>query len=181
MNRIQNAANLITIGRIAGSVLLLFIEPLSTPFFMLYALCGLSDMADGYIARKTNTAGKLGEVLDSIADFVFVAAMLAVFVPIIPWKGWMLYWIGGIALIRFASFGIGYLKYKAFSSLHTYANKATGLVLFCFPLIYLVAGLTITAVTIGGLASLSALEELIITIRAKRLDRNIRGIWLLQK
>lgn len=177
MSKIKYAANFITIGRIAGTIPLLFIEPLSIPFFALYALCGLSDMADGYIARKTNTAGKLGEVLDSIADFVFIAAMLFVFIPIIPWKEWMLCWIAGIALIRFATLGIGCLKYKAFSSLHTYLNKATGLTLFCFPLIYLAAGLTITAIILGGLASLSALEELIITIRSRRLNRNIRGIW----
>ncbi len=107
-------------------------------------------MADGYIARKTNTASKLGEVLDSIADFVFIAAMLFVFAPIIPCKEWMLYWIAGIA------------------------------VLFFLPLIYLAAGLTITTIIIEGLTSLSALEELIITIHSKRMDRNIRGIWLLR-
>ncbi len=170
------AANFITIGRIAGAVSLFFMEPLSVPFFVLYSLCGLSDMVDGYVARKTNTASKLGEVLDSIADFVFIAVMLVIFLPIIYFKKWMIYWIAVIALIRFAVLGIGYQKYKAFSSLHTYINKATGFMLFCFPLIYLATGLAATAVMISSLASLSALEELFITIRSKRLDRNIRSI-----
>lgn len=155
----------------------MLMEPLSTSFFVVYTLCGLSDILDGYVARKTNTVSKLGEVLDSIADFVFVITMLVIFILIISWESWMLYWITGVALVRFAALGVGYLKYSAFSFLHTYSNKATGLVLFCFPLIYLAAGLTITTVIIGSLASLSALEELIITIHSKRLDRNVCSVF----
>jgi CDP-diacylglycerol--glycerol-3-phosphate 3-phosphatidyltransferase len=37
-------------------------------FLTLYALCGLTDVADGIVARKTNTQSKTGARLDTIAD-----------------------------------------------------------------------------------------------------------------
>ena len=72
-------ASLITASRIIGAFVLLLIEPLSTPFFVVYILCCVSDVIDGYIARKTNTASKIGEILDSVADFVLIAVMRFIF------------------------------------------------------------------------------------------------------
>ena len=168
---------MITVGRMAGAIILLFIIPLSVPFFTVYFLCGVSDIADGYVARKINAASRFGEILDSVADFVFIAVMLTVFIPMLEWEPWMLWWAGMIALIRLSSLGIGFIKYRAFSFLHTYANKATGIVLFCFPLLYLFAGLPVTVCIICGIASLSAAEELLITICTKKLDRNVHSIF----
>lgn len=48
----------------------------STPFYILYMICGLSDVLDGIIARKTNTASSFGARLDTIADFIFVTVLL---------------------------------------------------------------------------------------------------------
>jgi len=175
--RIKYTANLITIGRITGAVLLLFVKPLSVSFFAIYILCGISDILDGYIARKTKTSSKSGEILDSIADLIFIAVMLVIFIPLLAWRWWMLCWVGGIALVRFLSVGVGFAKYHAVSFLHTYANKITGIILFGFPLLYYATGLTVTVSVICCFASLSAFEELIITIRSKRLNRNVASIF----
>ena len=156
---------------------LLLINPSSILFFMIYFLCGISDILDGYIARRTNTTNKLGEILDSIADLIFITIMLIVFIPLLTWESWMLCWVGIIAFMRFLSFGIGFIKYHTLSFLHTWANKATGIVLFCFPLMYYTTGLTITFFVVCCIASLSAFEELIITIRSKRLNRNVTSIF----
>lgn len=48
--------NIITIFRMIGSVALLLPKQFSTGFLLLYLLCGLSDVLDGYIARKPETA-----------------------------------------------------------------------------------------------------------------------------
>ena len=173
---IKYLATSITAGRIAGAVALLWIQPLSVLFFAVYLLCCASDVLDGFIARKTNTASKFGATLDSITDFVFIMVMLVIFIPLLKLELWMLWWIGMIALVRFVSLGIGYAKYCEFAFLHTYANKATGIVCASFPVQLQMFGLTATAFVLCGIASLSALEVLVITCRSKTLDRNIRGL-----
>lgn len=54
-------------------------------FFVVYTMCCLSDVLDGYVARKTKTTSKCGEGLDSVADFVFIAILLVVFIPFFTW------------------------------------------------------------------------------------------------
>lgn len=156
---------------------LLFIKPLSFLFFLIYIICGLSDVADGYIARKTKSETKVGATLDSIADVVLFSVLLIIFVPIVNLPSEILIWIVGIALIRILSLIIGFHKYHAFAFLHTYANKISGVALFCFPLLYHAVGLIVTACLICGIASLSAVEELLINIVSKNLSRNIKCIF----
>jgi len=174
---IKYAASLITTGRIIGAFVLLLTTPLSVLFFIVYAVCCASDILDGYIARKTKTTSKLGEVLDSIADFVLVAVLFVIFIPLLAWEWWMIYWIGVIALTRFLSLGIGFAKYRAVSFLHTYANKVTGIALICFPVLFHILGLTATVIILCGIANVSSLEELIINIRSKTLNRNVKSVF----
>jgi CDP-diacylglycerol--glycerol-3-phosphate 3-phosphatidyltransferase len=175
--KIKYAASLITIGRIIGAFVLLLTKPQSVLFFVVYALCCVSDVLDGYVARKTKTASRCGEVLDSIADFIFIAIVLIIFIPLLAWDRWAVYWLAIIALTRFLSLGIGFAKYRAMSFLHTYANKFTGVALVCFPVLYRICGMTATVFFLCCLASLSALEELTIIIRSKELNRNIKSIF----
>ena len=66
-------ANVITGLRILVSMGLLFSPVFSPIFYGLYLVAGLSDIADGIIARKTNSVSEFGSRFDSIADFVFAA------------------------------------------------------------------------------------------------------------
>ena len=177
MKIIKYAATTITTIRIIGAVSLLFIKPLTTLFYAIYFMCGVSDILDGYIARKTNTISKAGATFDSIADFIFVSVMVVIFIPLISWEMWLIYWIVAITIIRLVSLLIGLAKYHSVAFLHTYANKATGLALFLFPLFYHVADITIVAVALCIIASLSAIEELVINLKKKVLDKNIRSLF----
>ena len=174
---VKYAATTITIIRIIGAVSLLSIKPLTSLFYAIYFMCGISDMLDGYLARKTNTVSKAGATLDSIADFIFVSVMVIIFIPLISWELWLIYWIAAITIIRLVSLLIGFAKYHSVAFLHTYANKATGLALFLFPLFYHAADITIVAIALCIIASLSAIEELVINLKKKQLDKNIRGLF----
>ena len=44
--------------------------------------CGLSDMVDGIIARKTNSVSDFGSKFDGVADFVFVGVCLIKILPV---------------------------------------------------------------------------------------------------
>ena len=77
-------ANVITGLRILVSMGLLFSPVFSPIFYGLYLVAGLSDIADGIIARKTNSVSEFGSRFDSIADFVFVAVCLIKILSIVP-------------------------------------------------------------------------------------------------
>ncbi len=77
----KHIANIITSSRIVLSLPLIFM-PLTSPwFYALYLLCGLSDMIDGVVARKTNSASEFGARLDTLSDFVFMTVALIKFLP----------------------------------------------------------------------------------------------------
>lgn len=175
----KNIPNLITITRILGTAVLLVIEPFSGQFLIIYFLCGISDILDGVIARKMNVVSKKGQILDSIADLFMVAALLFKFVPSFQLPLWGICWIIIIAAIRLASLGIGFIRYRQLAFLHTYGNKAAGITLFCFPFLYLWLGLHTTTILVCSIASISAVEELIINIISKRLWRDVKSIFSL--
>ena len=126
-------ANIITISRIALSFLLLFLHPFELSFMIIYGICGVSDVLDGWIARKFNMASALGATLDSIADFILICILLFVFLPIVDFGMWMIVWLIAIVVIRFTSIIVGYIRYHKLSFLHTYLNKLVGFIIFCFP------------------------------------------------
>ncbi|MEA5085499.1 MAG: CDP-alcohol phosphatidyltransferase family protein [Lachnospiraceae bacterium] len=176
-----NLPNVITASRIFLSISLLFVEPQSAPFFVIYAICGTTDILDGYIARTKKTATNLGATLDSVADLIFICIMLLIYLPILNIPTWCLVCISVISIIRLSSVLIGFIKYKALTFLHTYANKLTGILLFCFPILYFIFGTTITIFLLSIIATISATEELAINISSKKLNRDIKSIFELGK
>ncbi|MNC11545.1 phosphatidylglycerophosphate synthetase [compost metagenome] len=176
MVQIKHIPNTLSALRILCSLLLIIVQPLSALFFGIYLVCGASDVLDGYVARKTNSNSPLGASIDSVADTIFIAVLLVVFLPVLHPSLWIICWIAAVALVRLGSLLAGFVKYRALSFLHTYANKATGLALFSFPFLYSLFGLTATAVVICGLASYSAVEELMINLTSKELLRDVTRI-----
>lgn len=172
------AANIITVSRILLSFVLLFLQPFELWFMVIYSICGLTDILDGFIARKFNMTSQLGATLDSIADFVFICIMLIVFLPVIDFESWMIFLLAGIMLIRFTSIIVGYVRYHQLSFLHTYLNKLSGLIIFCFPFFYELTSLNITFTIIAGIATISGLEELLINFTSKNLNKDKKSIFI---
>ena len=154
-----NLANFITIIRILCSLALLFCMPLSLPFYALYTAAGLSDIFDGWIARKTNTATKFGAKLDTFADIVFAAVVLLKLLPILAPPVWIIVWVGVIALIKLVNIVIGFIRQKEFISVHSVMNKVTGGLLFVFPLTLTWIDLRYSAAVICAVATTAAVYE----------------------
>ena len=124
---IKRLANIVTSFRILGGVLLLFFPAFSVAFYILYILCGVSDMIDGTIARRTKSTTKFGAKIDTIADLVFVVASLIKILPTLPLSKWVWVWSAGIAILKIANIVWGYLAKKEFLSLqHMWNNKHKG-------------------------------------------------------
>ena len=152
-------ANIITGCRILCSILLLFFPALSPAFFILYLVAGFTDMIDGTIARKTNTASEFGSRLDTIADMVFVAACMMKLFPVLIIPTWLLIWIGVIAIIKVINILSGYILQKKFVDKHTILNKVTGAALFILPLTLLLIELKYSGGFVCALATLAAVQE----------------------
>lgn len=152
-------ANLITSCRILFSLLLLFFPALSPGFYGLYLAAGLSDMLDGFVARRTNSASPLGAKLDSMADIVFLAVCLIKLLPVLALPVWLWVWVGLIALLRLVNVVSGFVRRKKLVLLHTRANKLTGALLFLLPLSLGFLNIAYTAVPLCALASFAAIQE----------------------
>ena len=116
-------------------------------------------MIDGTIARKLGTDGEFGEKLDTMADIVFVAAAAYKILPVmeIPKDIWI--WIGVISLIKIINIISGFVVAKQFVSVHTVANKITGLLVFLLPLTMAVVELRYSALVVCMVATFAAIQE----------------------
>ena len=155
----KQMANILTGFRILGSMLLLLVPVFSGAFYGVYLLCGFTDMIDGTVARKTGSAGRLGEKLDTAADIVFVAAALIKFLPNLPIPTWLWIWGGGIAVVKIGNILLGYVFRKQFTALHTMLNKVTGLLLFLLPLTGAVVEFRYSSIAVCAVATISAIHE----------------------
>ena len=155
----KHLANILTIFRIFGSILLLFFPAFSLDFYITYLLCGFSDMVDGTIARKTNSTSKVGSQLDTIADLIFVMVSLFKLLPVIHVPQWLWIWGGVIAVIKISNVIWGSVSKKQFISLHTIMNKVTGLLLFLLPLTISFVELNYLGIVVCTIATLSAIQE----------------------
>lgn len=173
---LKQIPNLLTALRIVYAVLLLFVHPLSVPFLVLYLGAGLSDLLDGYLARRLGASGELSARLDSAADFLLCAVLLVILIPLYDWPVWVIVWIAVIALIRLIALAVCYFRFHKFAFLHTYANKATGLLLFLSPVLFWLFGIDVSCYLLCGLAIFSALEEFVIEIFSHQLDPNRKSI-----
>lgn len=152
-------ANIITGSRILISVVLLLCPALSPAFFIFYMIAGITDMADGAVARKTGTVCKFGSRFDSIADFVFVTVCLIKILPVVDIPLWLYEWITIIALIKISNIIFGYAMQKRFVAVHTLMNKATGMLLFMLPMTLSIFPLKYSGLPICLVATFAAINE----------------------
>lgn len=122
--------NIITLFRIVGSFSLLFCDVTGVSFWIIYALCGISDMVDGWLARKLKCISKTGALLDSIADFCFIACCAWRLLPILKLPLWLWIWVGVIVVIKVINQLSALVMYRRCCFPHTLANKLTGFLLF---------------------------------------------------
>ena len=122
--------NAISILRTVGSIGLLFCDVTSWPFWSLYVLCGLSDILDGWLARRLHAESKIGAILDSVSDIIFVACCATRLLPVLEIPAWLWICAGAIVIIKMVNQISALFVCKRFCFLHTVANKLTGLLLF---------------------------------------------------
>ncbi|MHB0947004.1 MAG: CDP-alcohol phosphatidyltransferase family protein [Sedimentisphaerales bacterium] len=90
---VKQIPNMLTFGRLILSVVFLVMVYLSPGrpepkwlyldvAFALFVVAGLTDLADGYLARKFNATSKFGRIVDPLADKVLICGAFIVFAVI---------------------------------------------------------------------------------------------------
>lgn len=135
----KNIPNIITSIRLIGAIAVLFLRPFSVEFYIVYGSCGVTDVLDGFIARKFHLESKLGSILDSVADLLFLGVMAYKVVPVLIdvlelWN-WLIILIP--TGLHFSAYMICAFKFHKFSSLHTYSNKILSASIFFYPFMFI--------------------------------------------
>ncbi len=179
MFKLKYLPNFITMLRILGTICLLFTKPFGTPFFVIYTLAGITDVLDGFVARKTNSISEFGTKLDSVADLLFYAVMVfkifAKLLENVSFQIWIA--IGVVVLVRIAAYITAFVKYRCFASLHTYLNKLTGFAVFCAPYAFLTPYMTVYCIVVCVIAFASSAEELYAHITRDEYHSNLKTVF----
>jgi cardiolipin synthase len=147
-HRVLTIPNIISIIRLAGVPLFLWLVLVPEAdgwAFVVLAISGVSDYADGYLARRLHQTSKLGEILDPVADRQYIlSTIIALAVrDIIPW------WFAVLLPARDAFLWVlvPFLRTRGYSSLpvHFLGKAATANLLYAFPLLLLGDGSGIVA------------------------------------
>ena len=153
----KHIPNIISALRIIGAFCLLFSRPASAAFWVIYGLCGVSDMVDGYLARRLHAESKTGAVLDSVADICFVACCAIKLISVLQIPSWLWIWAGLIVIIKIINQISALVAYKRLCFPHTLANKLTGLLLFiAVPLVF---WSIVPIAIVAGVATFAAIQE----------------------
>ena len=138
-SRIFTLPNVISASRLAGVPIFFFcivthryVEALA---LLIYA--GISDWADGMVARRFNQYSRFGELLDPSADRLYIATTLVG----LGWVGLISWWLVALVILRDA-FMIPYLmwlKRRGVVGLpvHFIGKAGTMLLLYSFPVLLL--------------------------------------------
>lgn len=172
--------NLLTSFRIVCLPVLLFCawQGYETAFMSVLAAAFLSDAFDGLAARLTGQVSQFGARLDSYADVT-----LFLTITLSAWWLWPetvrqeAVYIGIVMASYLLPAIAGYVKFRAFTSYHTWLVKcAVGSIGVSLYIIFL-GGPVWPFQWAAGLCVLAALEELAITWVSKDLHSDVRSLW----
>lgn len=177
---IFNLPNLVSFIRILLAPVLFYFALTQQPnwFIGVLLFAEFTDVLDGFLARKLNQITSMGSHLDSWGDFVIYTT-----IAICAWILWpdilqreMAYFI--IIVLSFTLPAIiGYLKFHAFTSYHTWSVKlAVAITVVSYILLF--TGLLDWPFRVAALFCLyAAIEEIAITILIKQEHVDVRTVW----
>ncbi|GAB2856032.1 CDP-alcohol phosphatidyltransferase family protein [Myroides odoratimimus subsp. xuanwuensis] len=139
-SRVWTIPNLLSMARLAGVPLFLWLVlgPEADGWALgLLMLSGVTDWADGYLARRWDQRTTLGQILDPVADRLYILAVIIGLAlrEIIPW------WVAVVLPLRdLMLWGlVPFLRTRGYSALpvHFLGKAATFNLLYAFPLLLL--------------------------------------------
>ncbi|MEP6600175.1 MAG: CDP-alcohol phosphatidyltransferase family protein [Actinomycetota bacterium] len=141
-DRVLTVPNLLSVLRLLGVPLFLWLllgPHADLAALIVLAVSGLSDWADGVLARKLHQTSRIGALLDPAADRLYILATLVGLTlrEIIPW------WLAALIVGRDALLAVALVPLKRHGygppQVHYLGKAATFNLLYAFPLLLLAA------------------------------------------
>ena len=178
--KIINLPNLVSFIRILMAPVLFYLAFTQQPYWFIGVLlfAEFTDVLDGFLARTLNQITKMGSHLDSWGDFVIYST-----IAICAWILWpdillreLPYFII-IVLCFVLPALIGFIKFRRFTSYHTWSVKlAVALTVLAYLLLF--SGLLDWPFRVAALFCLyAALEEIAITLLIHHEHVDVRSVW----
>jgi cardiolipin synthase len=140
VGRVLTVPNLISFARLAGVPLFLYLFLVADQFgwaVVVLAVGGTSDWIDGYLARRLGQVSRLGELLDPLADRLYILATLLAFTAreVVPWQFTVALLAREVVLL----ITLVIMRQRGFGPppVHYLGKAATFILLFAFPLLLL--------------------------------------------
>ncbi len=178
---VRQIPNILSAARIVIAIVIMFIPPYETAFYVIYAFCGISDLFDGVIARALHIESRLGGTLDTIGDTLLTwTGCHVVFSNMDPLYPGLLAAILAVFAVRIIGAVITLCRFRKFAMLHTAGNKIAMIILYLYPFFY-----TLTAkygcvqevvYSICALGILAGIEEIVIQCLVPELDESILSV-----
>ncbi len=139
-SRVWTVPNLLSLARLLGIPVFLWLVlgPQADGWALLVLMVsGVTDFLDGYLARRMDQYSRLGEVLDPVADRLYILAVVIGLAlrEVIPW------WVAVILPLRDVLLWalVPLLRTRGYSALpvHFLGKAATFNLLYAFPLLLL--------------------------------------------
>lgn len=169
--------NLFTVCRVILSICLLFLTFQSFAFVLLYLICGLTDILDGYLARKLKAETHMGAKLDSLADLCMCGMIAVTIMRQTHDDRIILIGICAVFIIRIGCALFSKIKFREIAGIHTVANKLAGFLFFLCPLGFVHTG-NISFYITGAVALLASAEEFFILLSSNILDVNRKSFFV---
>ncbi|MGN9778971.1 CDP-alcohol phosphatidyltransferase family protein [Micromonospora sp. H33] len=153
-DQVLTLPNLISFVRLLGVPLflyLLLVPRADVAAIVVLAVGGTTDWVDGWIARRLGQVSRLGELLDPLADRLYILATLLAFTAreVVPWQFTVallareLLLLGSLAVLRRHGYGP--------PPVHYVGKSATFLLLAAFPILLLAAAVPAAATAAGAI------------------------------
>lgn len=119
---------------------------------LLYAASGITDVADGYIARRRRDETQFGVIMDPVADIITTTGVFGVLFArgLVPW------WVVAVLLARYASLGLGSLLLTWLVGPIAYKATITGKIVGVLQAAAVILILALTAAKVEWRESLGA-------------------------
>jgi len=181
----RHIPNIISLARIPFSVALLFLAKYPYAFLFAYAVAGVFDVLDGFLARRFHWETELGAKMDSIGDTVFlVCAISTAFLTLdFNFESYNLVAFAVLIVLRLGNMLFTKVKFGRFAYIHSkFVRYSTVPIFFLLPLCIMRRELLNFPLLIMVIVViLACLEETWILKVMEDYDINMKSIYHMKK